>query len=103
MLRKTLVLPILRSYKLEGHLFGAKPCPAMFLQPTTTPFENVGEESNSAMMSKGASSSTTANSINPPYEAWITVDQLLLGWLYNSMPSEVVVQLMGFKNSKELW
>ncbi|XP_038875135.1 uncharacterized protein LOC120067668 [Benincasa hispida] len=42
-------------------------------------------------------------SLNPLYEAWVTADQLLLGWLYNSMAPEVAVQLMGFENAKSLW
>lgn len=31
------------------------------------------------------------------------MDQLLLGWLYNSMTPDVATQVMGHQNSKNLW
>ncbi|XP_038905164.1 uncharacterized protein LOC120091275 isoform X4 [Benincasa hispida] len=51
----------------------------------------------------GASSSLTALEVNPQYESWMAVDQLLLGWLYNSMTPEVAIQVMGCECAKDLW
>lgn len=64
---------------------------------------NVVGASSSQFVADDAISSSVERSLNPQYEAWIAVDQLLLGWLYNSMAPDVVVQLMGFENVKELW
>lgn len=50
----------------------------------------------------GASSSTIAI-LNPQYESWLVVDQLILGWLYNSMTTEVATQVMGYENAEDLW
>lgn len=48
-----------------------------------------------------SSSVTTAQTIiNPHYESWIANDQLLLGWLYNSMMPEVATQVMGRDTAK---
>lgn len=33
----------------------------------------------------------------------MATDQLLLGWLYNSMIPEVAIQVMGYENAKDLW
>lgn len=47
-----------------------------------------GEASNlETLATRASSSTTTAAVMNPLYEAWVTTDQLLLGWLYNSMTS----------------
>lgn len=79
LLWKNLALPILRSYKLEGHFIGSKSCPLKRIpQPNegaTAGAEDSGTEVNEA------SSSTTETVMNPQYEAWVVVDQLLLGWL----------------------
>lgn len=40
---------------------------------------------------------------NTEYETWIAVDQLLLGWLYNSMSPEIATQAIGYQTSKDLW
>lgn len=44
-----------------------------------------------------------ASAINPQYESWLTIDQLLLNWLYNSMTPEIAIQVMGHENAKDLW
>lgn len=87
LLWKNLALPILHSYKLEGHLLGTKPCPpATITQTTGDAINNVApttvagvEASSFETPGSGASSSMTTISINPLYEAWMTTDQLLLG------------------------
>lgn len=107
MLWKNLALPILRSYKLEGHLSGEKQCPEKYIsvavsEGNTSSAVEAGASSSEAVVS-GATSSTSKTTINPEYESWMAVDQLLLGWLYNSMTPEVATQVMGFENSQDLW
>ncbi|XP_038887688.1 protein transport protein sec-16A.1-like [Benincasa hispida] len=51
----------------------------------------------------GSSSSTLVTEVNLQFEAWMAVDQLLLGWLYNSMTPEVVVQVMRCESARTLW
>ncbi|XP_022151683.1 uncharacterized protein LOC111019598 [Momordica charantia] len=92
LLWQNLALPILRSYKLFDYLTGDKPCPPTHLVPTDTP-TNI----------EGSTSSQSSPTLNPTYEAWIVVDKLLLGWLYNSMAADVAMQVMGFSTSRELW
>ncbi|XP_038887015.1 uncharacterized protein LOC120077182 [Benincasa hispida] len=100
MLWKTLALPILRGYKLERHLSGTKICSPMFTV-STIPSIETGDFGSQA--SGGASSATGERTFNPLYEVWVTADQLLLGWPYNSMTPEVAVQLMGHESAKSLW
>ncbi|KAL2470878.1 Retrovirus-related Pol polyprotein from transposon TNT 1-94 [Abeliophyllum distichum] len=40
---------------------------------------------------------------NPEYSRWISVDQLLMGWMYSSMTSDIVIRVMGCNSSSELW
>lgn len=89
LLWKNLALPILRNYKLFDYLTGAKKCPSKHLT-----------EANASSSTK---EETNDRLINPSYESWVAVDQLLLGWLYNSMTSDVATQVMGFQTSKDLW
>lgn len=108
LLWKTLALPILKGYKLEGHLTGEKPCPEKFVTITSSAGSNgsiteEGDDREQRAPKQIASSSMSAPAIiNPLFEQWITTDLLLLGWLYNSMTPKVVVQLMGFTNAKDL-
>lgn len=60
-----MVLPVIRGNKLDGFIFGMKKCLGMFM--------NDGDEER----------------LNPAFEDWTTIDQLLLGWLYNNMTVEV--------------
>ncbi|XP_031745012.1 uncharacterized protein LOC116405217 [Cucumis sativus] len=88
LLWQTLALPILKSYKLQGHLTEENQCPPKFIINPTC----------------GASSrSTTTKTVNPKFDQWVTFDLLLLGWMYNSMTPEVALQLMGFNTAKDLW
>ncbi|TYK22689.1 T3P18.3 [Cucumis melo var. makuwa] len=68
--------------------------------------ETVSVKASSAV-SEGttASSSTSMDSkiVNPKYEKWVTSDLLLLGWIYNSMVSDMALQLMEFNTGKDLW
>lgn len=41
--------------------------------------------------------------INPAYEERVTTDQLLLGWLFNTMTVEIASQLLGCSTSQQLW
>ncbi|KAL2497760.1 Uncharacterized protein Adt_23310 [Abeliophyllum distichum] len=36
---------------------------------------------------------------NPEYSRWISMDQLLMGWMYSSMTSEIVMRVIGTINS----
>lgn len=80
LLWKTLALPILRSYKLEGHLSGKNPCPPMFLpissENATPTVVNTEWASSSQMVLEDSVSTTIERTLNPACEAWITVDQL---------------------------
>ncbi|KAI4331764.1 hypothetical protein L6164_016721 [Bauhinia variegata] len=62
---KSLILPIIRRYKLEGCIIGTKACPNQFVQE--------GGQQKS----------------NPEFEEWRAQDQLLLDWLFNSMTIEI--------------
>ncbi|XP_038904321.1 uncharacterized protein LOC120090675 [Benincasa hispida] len=82
----------------------------MFLQPAvgesmSTRSTGVGVAPLSAEGSSGsgASSSSTTLEVNPQYRAWMAVDQLLLGWLYNSMTPKIAIQVMGFECARDLW
>ena len=60
-----MILPVIQGNKLEGHISGDNVCPPQFI-------------------SKGAE-----KKLNSEYEEWMTIDQLLLSWLYNSMTPEI--------------
>ncbi|KZV34405.1 hypothetical protein F511_34028, partial [Dorcoceras hygrometricum] len=83
LLWETMILPIIRGNKLDGYVLGTKLCPPEFL-PRTTP-------------------GSTVKIPNPEYEEWLSNDQLLLGWLYSTMSSDIASQLMQKATSKELW
>ncbi|KAL2474841.1 Uncharacterized protein Adt_35577 [Abeliophyllum distichum] len=40
---------------------------------------------------------------NPEYSRWISVDRLLMGWMYSSMTSKIVMRVMDCNSSSELW
>lgn len=67
----SMVLPIIKGIKLNGIIFGTKQCPEMFIHE--------GDEEG----------------LNSAFEDWTTIDQLLLGWLYNAMTVEVASQIIG--------
>lgn len=64
---------------MDGFIFGTKQCREMF----------ISEEDE--------------EHLNPAYEDWTTIDQLLLGWLYNTMTVKVASQVIGCLTSAELW
>lgn len=97
LLWQNLAWPILRSYKLEGYLTGEKPWSSRFIPKKTN-----GEEESSAATSSGAETEAEQQ-LNLAFDAWVAVNQLLLGWLYNYMSPEIATQVMGFQNSKDLW
>ncbi|KAL5546518.1 hypothetical protein UlMin_006205 [Ulmus minor] len=84
LLWQNMLLPILRGYNLEGLILGTMPCPSA----TTT------------VVSTGG---TTTTLPNPEYELWMSKDQLVLGWLYNSIQPKVASRVMGHKTSMSLW
>ncbi|XP_038902487.1 uncharacterized protein LOC120089143 [Benincasa hispida] len=117
LLWRNLALPILRSYRLEGHLTGEDPCPPRFSVATDQSTATVppgdeaglgGQYSGIASLTPQQGITTASNSspvlqVNPFYESRTVVDQLLLGWLYNFMTAEVAMQVMGYENYKYLW
>ncbi|KAL2506354.1 Chitin-binding type-1 domain-containing protein [Abeliophyllum distichum] len=84
---KNVIMPIVRGRGLEDYLLGTKVCHPQFVN------------------SQDATETGTTVEIipNPEYSRWISVDQLLMGWLYASMTSEIVMRVMGCNNSSELW
>lgn len=66
------VIPILKSYKFEGHLTGKSPYPEMSI--VIPPSE---EEPKGLLLP------------NPEHYIWLIANQLLVGWLNNSMTPEV--------------
>lgn len=86
LLWQNLAWPILRSYKLEGYLTGEKPWSSRFIPKNTN-----GEEESSAATSSGAETEAEQQ-LNLAFDAWVAVNQLLLGWLYNYMSPEIATQ-----------
>lgn len=80
LLWKSLVLPLIRGYILDGYMLGTKECPEQFV-----------------------TSLDATKKINPNYEDWQAHDQALLGWLINSMAVDIATQLLHCKTSKKLW
>lgn len=77
---KSLVLPVVRGCKLDGYMLGTKKCPEEFI-----------------------TSSDSSKSNNPAFEEWQANDQRLLGWMLNSMATEMATQLLHCETSKQLW
>jgi hypothetical protein len=48
-------------------------------------------------------SSDSSKTINPAFEEWVSHDQRLLGWLLNSMTTDIATQLLHCETSKQLW
>ena len=65
MLWQSMMLLVIRGNKLEDYISSTKICHPQFI------YKGVEKK------------------LNPKYEEWMTIDQLLLGWLYNSMSSKV--------------
>ncbi|KAI5657553.1 hypothetical protein M9H77_26346 [Catharanthus roseus] len=80
---KTIIMLIIRDYKLDGYILGTKLCPPEHLPRTT--------------------SGSTVKIPNHEYEEWLSNDQLLLGWIYSTMSSEIASQLIRKSTLKELW
>lgn len=75
----SLVLSMIRGNKMDDFILGTKSDPDIFI------FEGDKQK------------------MNPKFEEWVTLDQLLLGLLYNSMTLEVISQVLGCKTLQELW
>ncbi|KAL2524524.1 Uncharacterized protein Adt_09578 [Abeliophyllum distichum] len=87
LLWKNVIMPVVRGHGLEGYLLGSKVCPPQFINSQITP--EIG--------------STMEMIPNPEYSRWISVDQLLMGWMYSSMTPEIVMRVMGCNSLSELW
>lgn len=74
------------SYKFEVHLTGKDVCPEMSI--ILPPSE---DEPQGLLL------------LYPEYNIWIAGDQLLIGWLYNSMTIEVTSQVNGHDTTNGLW
>ncbi|KAL5543220.1 hypothetical protein UlMin_010930 [Ulmus minor] len=85
LLWKNMVLPVIRGNKMEGFITDAKECPPEFIEVTE-------EGADEAELKE-----------NPEHENWVAQDQVLLGWLYNSIDIEVASELIGYETSKLLW
>ncbi|TXG47862.1 hypothetical protein EZV62_027156 [Acer yangbiense] len=82
---KNLVLPVIRGNRLEGFITGTRKCPPKYVPAIVS--EEVSDEAQE----------------NPEHEEWVVQDQILLGWLYNSIEPDVVAEAMGSETSKDLW
>lgn len=79
LLWKNLALPILRSYKLEGHLSESSPCPEKFVQAANVrvnPVQTEAGASSSMAAASEVAESILVVEINPLYESWVAIDQL---------------------------
>lgn len=56
---------VIRGHKMEGYILRTKTCPQQFIAE--------GIEMK----------------LNATYEEWVATDQLLLGWIYNTLTSEI--------------
>jgi hypothetical protein len=80
---KTQVLPIIRGARLEGFLTGSSKEPEEFI---------VTKEGDKEV-----------NNINPAHEAWVALDQQVLGFLLSSLSREVLQQVMTCKTAAAAW
>nr|KYP38146.1 hypothetical protein KK1_040630 [Cajanus cajan] len=76
---KSLVLPSLRGHNLDGYIFGTTKYPQEFI------IDETGKKNT------------------PTFVYWTSTDQLLLGWLINSMTQEVTTQLLHYETSQQIW
>jgi gag-polypeptide of LTR copia-type len=76
------VLPLVRGHNLLGHLDGTTPCSAL-----------------TSLSSDGKTSLDHTDQHN----RWICQDQLLLGWLLNSMIEALIPQFISYTISFDLW
>jgi len=61
---------IITGHKLDGHVLGNNLCPPEFL-PRTTPGK-------------------TVKTPNSEFDEWVSNDQFILGWLYNTMSTYTI-------------
>ncbi|XP_050908363.1 uncharacterized protein LOC127121987 [Lathyrus oleraceus] len=77
---KSLVISIVKGCMLDGHMLWTKECPKKFIASTDS-----------------------SKKSNPAFEDWQAHDSQLLGWLMNSMTTEMETQLLHCETSKQLW
>ena len=80
------VLSNTRGYGLEGFLLGTIPKPPEFFEATDP-----------------ATGRPTQGPPNGEHVLWVRQDQLLASWLLASMSETVLVNMVGFETSSEIW
>jgi gag-polypeptide of LTR copia-type len=79
LLWKSQVLPVLRGYDLIGFIDGSHPSP-----PSTIVTDGV-------------------STVNSTYAKWNQQDKLILAWLFSSISSPVLAQVLNASTSHQLW
>ncbi|KAF6147404.1 hypothetical protein GIB67_016761 [Kingdonia uniflora] len=79
LLWKTLFVPLLKGYDLEGYVNGTLLCLAKFLPST----------------------SVDQNTLNPEYVAWNKQDNILLGWILSSLDATILAHVVGAATSSQ--
>ncbi|EEF39494.1 conserved hypothetical protein [Ricinus communis] len=73
---------IIRGNRMEGRIIGTRKCPLEFVTLVNDEEETIAD--------------------NPKYEDWAIHDQILIGWLYNSIEPDVASKIMEYETSKDL-
>ncbi|KAL6187000.1 hypothetical protein ACLB2K_043116 [Fragaria x ananassa] len=76
------ITPLLESKNLMGFVNGTKPCPPAFLR---------------------SASGELTDAINPAYEEWMATDQMILGWINESLTPSVLSTVSRSISSHTTW
>ncbi|KAL2453724.1 Uncharacterized protein Adt_48776 [Abeliophyllum distichum] len=87
LLWKNVIMRVIRGHGLEGYLLGTKVCPPQFINSQATT----------------ETGTTMEMCPNPEYSRWVSMDQILMGWMYSSMKSKIVIRVMSCNYSSEIW
>ncbi|KAL5756776.1 hypothetical protein ACOSP7_021207 [Xanthoceras sorbifolium] len=82
---KALVLPVIRAFKHEDFITGARLCPNKFIESTA---------------SNGVDKELI---INPAFLEWRRFDQFLLGWLLTTVSESLIGQVVECMSALEAW
>ena len=77
---KSLVISIVKGFRLDGHMLGTKECPEQYI-----------------------TDSDSSKKLNPSFEDWQAYAQQLLCWLKSSMTADIATQFLHCETSKQLW
>ncbi|KAJ3701350.1 hypothetical protein LUZ61_005055 [Rhynchospora tenuis] len=80
LLWKLQVQPVLRGHGLMPFLDGSKVIPDAFLESTNG-----------------------ARTPNPEHERWLRQDQLILAWIFNSLSTQILAQVVNCDTSAQVW